>query len=606
MHSSLATVDWLIIGAYLACTLVVGLWVHKRASSGAESYFLAGRGLSWPVAGISIAATTFAADTPLVVAGIVARDGLAGNWLWMSWILVHAGVVAYFARRWHALGVTTDAEFIALRYDGRSARVLRTLRAILYGVVFNAIVLGWVMRAMVTICRPIFDWRQWTPGVVEHLESIWPTDSPMSTAEDGMTVVALLLLVGAYSSAGGLRGVVWTDLLQFSMAMVGSIWLAVEVVDFLGGRARLVELVVQSTGGDSGIIDFVPHRDSAWMLRLELPLVAVGAYLLVQSFANLPADGGGYLVQRINATASPASARKASLLFLVLQYVVRPWPWFIVALAAVAVYPTDPGSASLLPETAQWVASNREAGYPALMVELMPPVGLGLLVASLLAAFMSTMDTHLNWGAAYVVHDGYRVLWPDGSVRHEMWVARGAVLGFVVLALVAGFHIDSIESAWRLVAILGASLGLPSLARWVWWRVNAPAELWSMALGMAVGVSCSLVGVKFELTLLMIFAGSSIGVALGIWLGRPVADAHIAEFVRVAQPMGVWPQAHGGHQGNSLREPLFDFVLLLIMFGASLAGGRDLLLHGLASPGVAWLALALICGVVSFSRMRAQ
>lgn len=538
---TLQPLDWGVIALYLAFALVVGFWVRERASSGRESYFVASRSLPWWWAGTSIAATTFAADTPLAITGIVADRGLSGNWMWLSWIAVHAAVIVHFARQWRRSAVVTDAELIGLRYSGQAAEWLRAARVVLFGVIYNGIILGWVLRAMGKIAQPIFRWNEWAPRLTAAVDAVWPSSTALGTSSEGLTVVTLVAVVTLYSSLGGIRGVIFTDLVQFSMALIGSIWLAVAAWGAVGGRTGLVSGLRNLYGPDHRILDLVPSIQNGWVSAMGLGAFTFGAYLLVQSYANVPADGGGYMMQRLASCRNEGDARKAAIWFTGLHYLVRVWPWFVVAAAALVLVPVGQ-EATAFNGLAGAVAGDREMAYPVLMFQLLPAGVLGLMIASLLAAFMSTVDTHFNWGASYLVSDLYVRVRPDASPAQQVRVARSCVVGFAVLAVFVALRIDTIEQAWKWVAFIGAALGLPTVLRWVWWRVNAAAELGAMATGLLAAVVVTLATPwPYEIQLVVTSAGSGVGLLAGVWWGPPTSPAQLSEFQRQVRPIGVWP-----------------------------------------------------------------
>ncbi len=295
-------------------------------------------------------------------------------------------------------------------------------------------------------------------------------------------------------------------------------------------------------GSGHQFLDLMPSTESGWLAtEVGVGAFAFGAYLIVQSYANVPADGGGFFMQRINTSRSPEDARSASLLFIILQYVVRVWPWFIVALAAVVMIPIGAEETALNGAAAP-VADDREMAYPVLMGYLLNPGILGLLVTSLLAAFMSTIDTHINWGASYVVNDLFLSLYPGASDKTQILVARSSVVGFALLAIIVSSQFQSIATAWRLVAALGAALGLPTALRWLWWRVNAAAEIGAMIAGLGTaGVLAAFTEVPYELRLVYIALGSVAGTAGGMLIGSSTDKEQIWEFVEEAQPKGIWP-----------------------------------------------------------------
>lgn len=543
--------DWVILGLYLLFALGVGWFVKEKSEAGSESYFLAGRSLPWWWAGMSIAATTFAADTPLAVTGIVASRGISGNWIWLSWLGVHAAVVVYFARTWRRSEMITDAELVELRYSGRPARWLRLTRVGLYAVVYNCIILGWVLRAMVKIVTPFFHWDAWLPSLVGLLARFWPASSPLGTPSEGLTIMALLGIVALYSTLGGIRGVIFTDLVQLSIALIGSFWFAFSAWDAVGGRAGLLEGLTRLYGVDHGYLALFPSSDSGWLAAAGIGAFAFGVYLIVQSYANVPADGGGYLMQRLNTTIDDDHARRASLLFLLLQYVLRAGPWLVVGLVALVLIPLGQ-EASALGGAAAVVGDDRELAYPVLMLDLLPPIVLGFMVTSLLAAFMSTVDTHINWGASYIVTDLYLPFRPESSPAEQVRLARFAVAGFALAAVLVSFQIDTIEQAWKWVAALGAALGIPTALRWLWWRVNASGELGAMIAGLGIAAVLMLATeVSYELRLILISAASVVGLAFGMLFGPPTDSEVLERFVERVEPLGVWPErrsVRGAHE----------------------------------------------------------
>ena len=574
----LAPLDIGIIVAYLLGALAVGAYVTKRASSSREEYFLAGRRLPWWWAGASIAATTFAADTPLAVTGIIAERGLSGNWMWLSWVVVHAGVVVYFAVRWSRAGVTTDAELVSLRYEGRSAEGLRLFRAGLYGLVFNVLVLGWVLKAMVKIATPFFDWARWTPGLVGALAAVWPDGSSFGTPAEGLTVLLLLLVVAIYSSAGGLAGVVITDLFQLGLALFGSIYFATAALARVGGTAELRHSLTRLYGDEHRYLDLIPQLQGGWIEAAGLGAFSFGLYLVVQSFANLPADGGGYLMQRLSATRSPRDARRAALFFVLLQYLVRVWPWFVVGLCALVLMPLG-NEGAVFGDAVVSVAQDRESAYPRLMQALLPTGMLGLVVASLLAAFMSTVDTHLNWGASYVVTDVLPKLRQEHTERQRVLIARLAVLGFSVTAVAVSFQIESIAVAWQ----------------WIWWRVTAWAELGSAGAGLLAGLLLSFVpAFGYELRLVLIAAVATVVCLATIYWG-PSADPEAARrFATRVGALGFWPDRSARQASMELGARALEMVAILGGVLLGLVAGHRLLLLGDVSSGVLYAAIACL------------
>ncbi len=604
-QTGLHLIDWVILGLYLVFALGVGFAVRELAQSDKESYFLADRSLPWWWAGASIAATTFAADTPLVVTGETAARGMSGNWLWLAWIGVHAGAFVFFASKWSKSGVLTDAELVDLRYDGGDARALRSARAVVYGLIFNGIILGWVLNAMVKICDPFFHWDRWLPTIYEWMATWWPAGTALGDPSDGMTILFLLALVGLYSTLGGIRGVIFTDLVQLTLGLVASFWFAWVAWDAVGGRDGLIDGLEEHYDDPEEYLAFFPEIGVEWLggggewagleILETMPVLLAtvfAAYLLVQSYANFPADGGGYMMQRLNTCKSPQDARQASLLFIIIQYVVRTWPWFIVALVALVMIPVGM-EGTALDGAAAVVGDDREMAYPVLMDQLLIPGVLGLLLTSLLAAFMSTIDTHINWGASYVVNDFYLWADPEASDRRQVMVARASVVGFVILAVIIAFQIETIGQAWRWVATIGAALGIPTALRWLWWRINASAELAAMGVGLATAAGLGFTDVPFEIQLILISALSLVGMIAGMLFGPAPRDETLQSFMDDVEPDGVWPDRS---RGEGLRQIAGRLGIWVAVCGGTitiLAGLHRMILFGSMIAGTALIAIGI-------------
>ena len=538
---ALSVLDWSIVGGYLLLALLVGVVVSRRAGGSTESYYAAGRNLPWWWLGTSMVATTFAADTPLVVAGMVARNGIAGNWFWWSWAISHVSMAVIFAGLWRRARVLTDAELVELRYTGRSASLLRAFKAVFFAGIVNGIVLGWVIRAMAKIARPFTRWPDWL-GEAQYasLASEWPTWMLLGDLSDTLTIFVLFGVIAVYSSLGGIRGVILTDLVQFGLAIVGSIAFAVLAVREVGGIGAIHEGLAAHYPDPGEILAFFPGFDAAW-----LPVQVFLVYLAVQWWAQYFSDGSGYLAQRLFTARSDAHAEAGSLWFVVANYGLRTWPWVLIGVVALVVYPLGAeGDAA----GAAMVAADREMAYPVLMARVLPAGLLGLLFASLLAAFMSTVDTHLNWASSYLVNDLYgRFLRPAAKQRELVLVGRTAVFLLAAVALFVAGRIQSIEQAWKFFVELGAGLGLPAMLRWIWWRVNA----WTEIVGMTVAAASAVVVYTLfpearEEYLLLAIVGAAMPAALvATFLTRPVPRDHLQNFVTRVRPPGWWSGVGG-------------------------------------------------------------
>jgi SSS family transporter len=461
----LAALDWVIIAGYFLLSLAIGLACKGRAGESMTSYFVSGRSLPWWIAGTSMVATTFAADTPLYVAGVIAKHGLAGNWFWWAWAFGGMLTVFVFAKLWRRAEVITDVELIELRYGGKPASFLRGFRGIYVAVVMNSIIIGWVTKAMATV-----------------LKQTVLVDMPKDGTTDFWLIAGMLAITGVYSVMSGMWGVAITDVVQFLLAMGGCIALAVIAVDHVGGVDKLQEQVVTSFGSDQAL-RFLPDFTAVdpWM-----PLGVFLCLVLTQWWAtwypgNEP-GGGGYVVQRMASCKDERHAVKATLLFQLAHYCVRPWPWIMVGFAALAMHP-EIRTWAMAPKAAG--LPNPDTSYPMLIREL-APVGLrGLLLVTFAAAFMSTISTQMNWGASYLVNDVYRrFVAPQASNRQLVRVSR--VASALVLLLGGGVswfmvvHDVGVDDAWAFLAALGAGVGAVFILRWFWWRISAWSEIAAM------------------------------------------------------------------------------------------------------------------------------
>ncbi len=550
--------DWAVVGAYLAVTLGVGVWLSRRAGRSLVDFFVSGRSLPWWLAGTSMAATTFSVDTPLYVTGLVARRGIAGNWEWWSFALAHLLLVYLFARLWRRAEVVTDAELTEVRYGGRSAAVLRGSRAFLFAVPINCIAIGYAMLAMRKVVQAL--------GLFEAVPAALPGDARL------WIVVALSVFVLVYAALSGLWGVVATDFFQFALAMAGALLVSGYAIHDLGGITELKAGLASMGRGDA--TELVPRPGSE-----RLPMVTFLSYLGVQWWAFRRSDGGGEFVQRLSACRDEAEAQKAAWLFVFLHYVVRAWPWILAGLAALVIFPD---------------LADPELGYPMLMLEYLPTGLLGLVVASFLAAFMSTVSTQINWGASYLVNDLYaRFVEPDAPQAKLVALGRAASVIIVAIAGVTAFHAEDVGTVFRFMIIVGTGPGAVLVLRWFWWRVNAWAELAAMVGGFVIGVASYLLSPEMAFgTRLQVTAGGAALVWVPVMMATsPESRETLETFYRKVRPGGpgwrVVRESTGVEAavplGPSLGRAAFGALLL---FGAMfLVGGVSLL-----EPGTALLA----------------
>ncbi|HSG81999.1 MAG TPA: sodium:solute symporter family protein [Gemmatimonadota bacterium] len=537
-------IDWLVIATYLAGTLAIGIWFSRRGAKSFAEFFIGGRALPWWLAGTSMAATTFSVDTPLYVTGLVARRGIAGNWEWWAFAITHVMMIFLFARLWRRSEVVTDIELTELRYGGKPAALLRGVRAFIFAVPINCIGMGYAMLAMRKVIEAL--------GLWDALAINLPGEPRL------WIVVALSAFVLVYAGLAGLWGVVATDFIQFGLALVGALLVAFFALPDVGGIAGLKAALVERGLGDR--LDFMPWSDVA-----QLSMTTFLAYIGIQWWAFRNTDGGGQFIQRFVASKTEADAQKAGWLFNILHYVVRTWPWIIVALVALLLYPN---------------LADPEIGYIELMLDYLPAGLLGLVVASFLAAFMSTVSTLINWGASYLVNDLY-VRWahPEAGDGERVLVGRLASVGIVALAATAAFFAQDIGTVFRFMIAIGTGPGAVLILRWFWWRVNAWAELAAMLAGMTIALLSYLpafAGMEFGLRLAVTAFGSAAIWIPAMFLTRPESEETLAEFYRRTRPGGPgWRrqrQATGleplQNLGADVRSGVSAIALLFsLMFG---------------------------------------
>ena len=525
-------IDWAIVAAYFLLSAGIGLAFTKRGGESLSEYFIAGRNVPWWLAGAAMVATTFAADTPLVVTGLVAAHGVAGNWLWWNMVMSGMLTVFFFARLWRRAHVMTDVEFAELRYSGTPAAMLRGFRAVYLAIPINLIILGWVTRAMIKILTISLGLK------------------PVEIA--GLTISGDVVAVGicfvatvAYSAAAGMWAVLWTDLVQFVIKMTAVIVLAVYAVRAVGGMDALKSGVAQKFGGEDAALSVLPVRFGPEGLEAYpwMPLLAIGVFLSVQWWAawypGAEPGGGGYVAQRIFSAKTERDGVLATLFFQVAHYALRPWPWIITGLATVILYP-----GGRLPNG----TVDPEGAFVQAFVDLLPTPWRGFMLAGMAAAYMSTVGTHLNWGASYLVNDVYRrFMRKDATEHHYVSVSRWTTVLLFLASIVVSMNLTSIEGAWRFLLALGAGTGLVLILRWYWWRINAWSEISAMLT-------------SFVLALVLMFAVPprypagdmrndafnmliTVAVSTVVWIAvtfltKPESEATLASFYNRVRPGG--------------------------------------------------------------------
>ncbi len=521
MHIHL--IDWLIIVLFLVVSLGIGLYMSRRASRSTGDFFLSGRNLPWYVAGTSMVATTFAADTPLAVTELVAQSGISGNWLWWNMLFGGMLTVFFFARLWRRAEILTDAEFVSIRYSGRPARFLRGFRAVYIGVFMNAVVMAWVNLAMVKVLQVIF------PGLTVF--GIAEFDLLGATFSSHLIVVGgMMVLVALYSALSGLWGVSITDTFQFVIAMGGSIILAYLALDHVGGASGLREQLSES----GWVFDFFPVVEGSSAAAqgsgmLQMSVVALVAYLGVQWWASwypgAEPGGGGYVAQRMMAAKDEKHSLLATLWFQVAHFAIRPWPWIIVALAALVMFPHE---------------ADKGATYVMVIRDLMPTGLLGLLLAAFFAAYMSTMSTQAVWGVSYIVNDLFRpFIKPNGSEKYYVKVSRITTFLLMLFSLIVTTQFNMISDAWRFILACSGGIGLVLLLRWFWWRINAWSEIAAMIAPYAIyPILVFRFDLSYESILIIIVAWASLVWITVTFLTKPTAHATLLSFYEKVHPGG--------------------------------------------------------------------
>src|SRR6266568_2852396 len=523
---AISPIDWAIVAAYFVFCTVIGLYFTRRGGKSLSEYFLSGRQAPWWLAGTAMVATTFAADTPLVVTALVATKGVAGNWLWWNFVMSGMLTVFFFARLWRRAEVMTDVELAELRYGGGPAAFLRGFRALYLAIPINLIILGWVTRAMIKILT-----------IALGLKDV--SVLGMTVSGEVVAVGICFAITAIYAVAAGMWAVMWTDLVQFIVKMSAVIVLAVYSVRAVGGIDVLKAKVIAHFGSETAALSVLPVSVTstgivayAWM-----PLLTLGVYLSVQWWAawypGAEPGGGGYVAQRIFSARSERDGVLATLFFQIAHYALRPWPWIITGLATVVLYPT---------------LQDREAGYVQAFVDLLPTPWRGFMLAGFAAAYMSTVGTQLNWGASYLVNDFYkRFLNRDASERHYVTISRWATVFLFLASAIVTHYLTTIEGAWKFLLALGSGTGLVLILRWYWWRINAWSEISAMISSFAVSlVAISVIKPRFAAgdlrgdawVMLVTVATSTIVWLVVTFATQPEPDRMLESFYRRVRPGG--------------------------------------------------------------------
>jgi solute:Na+ symporter, SSS family len=583
--------DWSAIVGYLAITLILGLYFRRRSGKSIDDYFVSGRSVSWWLAGTSMVATTFAADTPLLVTGLVYKLGIAGNWLW--WCFLPSGMmtVFLFARLWRRSGLLTDVQFAEMRYSGKPAAFLRGFRALYLGLLMNCLILGWVTKAMTSIVAICL-------GVTE-VHALW------------ICVFFLIPFTGIYVALGGIWGVLWTDLFQFVLKMAIVIAVAWYAIAAVGGLHVLLDKLaaMRAAAGPSASdpTAFFPDfsRPFTFQALWALPVITFTVYLGLQWWAfwypGAEPGGGGYIAQRIFSARDERQGLLSVLWFNIAHYAIRPWPWILAGLAVIVLYPG---------------LAHPEPAYMRIVTEHMPHALRGIVFAGFMAAFMSTIATQLNWGASYLVSDFYRrFVKPDASEKHYVNVSRLATVVLVVVSAYVSAQLGSILAGWEIVLIIGAGTGGVYLLRWYWWRINAWSEISAMATALIVSLVLrwikpftGLEAVVFAETALTVTGTTTLVWVAVTLMTKQEPDDVLVKFYRKVRPhvAGWKPVARLAPDVPPTRDlgrNLLSWVLGCAMVYLALFGSGKVLLSGFGT-GSLLLALAALSGVALYFNLR--
>ena len=576
---TLSLLDWSVIAAYFLFNLGIGIYYARRATGSTSEFFLSGRNVPWWLAGTSMVATTFAADTPLAVTGFVAKNGIAGNWLWWNFVMSGMLTVFLYARLWRRAGVMTDIEFAELRYSGKPAAFLRGFRALYLGLPINCIILGWVNLAMVKILEI-------TLGLNKRGAM--------------MVVIGMLLFTAFYTAISGLWGVLVTDLFQFALKMGMVIVLAILAVNAVGGIDQMKAKIgaLDAASGSGTRLAFFPQFDSIWMPAITL-FVYLGVVWWATWYPGAEPGGGGYVAQRIFSAKNEKHGLLATLWFNVAHYALRPWPWILTALASLILYPN---------------LVDKETGYIKTLMDpaVFPPYLRGFMLAGFAAAYMSTIGTQLNWGASYVINDFYRrFVQRSSSDKHYVIASQLVTLFLMIVSLVVTFYMDSIGKAWKILLVTGAGTGTVLLLRWFWWRINAWSEVSAMICAAIVSILLQVI-LKWDSDLPKDFAYLmlvTVGITTIVWvaatmLTQPEPKEKLVAFYRRVRPEGPgWDgiAREAGlaaeHAQGRLSLQFVNWILGCALIYGSLFGIGKLIFKEWAAGSV-YLLVAIVAGVL--------
>jgi len=562
----LSVIDWLIICAYFVISLSVGIWASKQAGKDTKSFFLAGRNMPWWLLGVSMVATTFSTDTPNLVTDLVRRNGVSGNWTWWAFLLTGMLTVFVYSKLWRRSGVLTDIEFYELRYSGQAAAFLRGFRALYLGLVFNILVMGAVSLAAVKFGEIVLGW----PG--------WMT----------LTIAGSITL--AYSALGGLTAVIITDFVQFILAMIGSVWGMLYILGLpeIGGLSNLI-----THGNVSDKLSLFPDLSNPDMW-IPILLVPLAVQWWASYYPGAEPGGGGYIAQRMFSAKDESNAVSATFLFNVAHYALRPWPWILIALSSLIIFPDLTDIQKAFPNLPADKLGH-DVAYPA-MLTLLPSGILGLVSASLIAAFMSTISTQLNLGASYLVNDFYhRFIKPDASEKQLVTAGRLFTVISIILGGGLGLLLTSAGQAFTLLLMIGSGTGMIYILRWFWWRINAYTEIVAMVSSLIIAFYFNFVNVGLEDWQKIVISAvlTTCVWILATYFTPPDDDETLRNFVKKVNPGGPgWTKYSDGVSAEPWPVPRGILCMIfgcVAVYGFLLGVGQ--LIYGQISSGL------LVCGL---------
>lgn len=565
-------IDYLIILVYFIFSFGIAIFYSKRANKDTNEFFLSGRNLPWYLAGLSMVATTFAADTPLAVTELVVQNGIAGNWIWWNFVFGGLLTVFFFAKLWRRAGIMTEVEFAEIRYSGKPAKFLRGFRAVYLGLFMNVIIMGWVNRAMISILVGIF-------GLSEQTAFIY--------------VLATMLIVAIYSALSGLWGVVITDAFQFVFAIIGCIILAVIVVNStqVGGVEGLQQKLPKF------VFDFFPTISSDITQTgnmFALSILSFFAYIGIQWWASwypgAEPGGGGYVAQRMMSAKNEKHALLATFFFQVAHYALRPWPWIIVGLSAMVIYP-------------DLTAENARMGYIYAIRDFLPAGLKGLLVAAFFAAYMSTIATQLNWGTSYLLNDFYRrFIRKEKNEKHYVAVSKIVTVVLMIVSVIVTLFISRISGAWEFILECGAGLGLVLIFRWFWWRINAWSEISAIAAPFIALPVVKMYGIVFPLSLYYLVGFTTVVWLVVTFLTKPTEEKVLLDFYKRVYPGGaLWKkisdQLPEVKSDSNFGKMFLSWALGVVLVYTSLFGIGSMI-FGFYLNALLYFVVAAVCLIV--------